>query len=139
MGNKRIQLEAEKYYHIYNHSCGSDDLFRNDGNYFYFLKKYIEYINPVFETYAYCLMPNHFHVLIKVRSEDLLLNYFKLTESKVLNQNGNVYEALTHQVGSFFNAYTKAINKAFDRRGSLFMQSFKSKEIDSDEYLKRYF
>ena len=137
MGNKRIPLEPEKYYHIYDHSCGSENLFRNQDNYFYFLKKYIEYLSPVFETFAYCLMPNHFHFLIKVKSEESLALYFKSSGSKIFNKENNIYDAVIHQVGSFLNAYTKAYNKAFNRRGSLFVQSFKRKHIDDDIYFTK--
>lgn len=137
MGNKRIPLEPEKYYHLYDHSNGSDNLFRNESNYLYFLKKYSEYLSPVFETFAYCLMPNHFHLLIKVRSEEVLKLYFKSTDSKISNQQENIYEALIHQVGSFLNAYTKAYNKAFNRRGSLFVQSFNRKHISDNSYFTK--
>ncbi|OFY85055.1 MAG: hypothetical protein A3F72_04740 [Bacteroidetes bacterium RIFCSPLOWO2_12_FULL_35_15] len=137
MGNKRIPLEPENYYHIYDHSNGSDNLFRNEDNYLYFLKKYAEYLGPVFETFAYCLMPNHFHLLIKVKSEEMLKLYFKSTDSKISNQQENIYEALIHQVGSFLNAYTKAYNKAFRRKGSLFVQSFNRKQITNNNYFTK--
>ncbi|HVA99303.1 MAG TPA: hypothetical protein VNG53_10445 [Bacteroidia bacterium] len=137
MGNNRIPLEPEKYYHIYNHSCGTDNLFRNEDNYRYFLKKYAEYLNPIFETFAYCLMPNHFHLLVKVKSEETLTVYFKSSDSKITNQQNNIYNALIHQVGSFLNAYTKAYNKEFVRRGSLFVQSFKRKNIVNNTYFTK--
>lgn len=63
-------LLPETVYHNYNHANGSEDLFRKDENYRYFLQKYSEYIYPIAETYAYCLMPNHFHLMVKVRSEE---------------------------------------------------------------------
>ena len=59
MANKRIPVEADKFYHLYDHAVGDENLFRNENNYKYFLKKYAEYFNPIAETYAYCLMPNH--------------------------------------------------------------------------------
>jgi REP element-mobilizing transposase RayT len=136
MANIRISLEPEKCYHIYNHSCGSEDLFRNDGNYIYFLKKYEAYLSPVFETFAYCLMPNHFHFMVKVRSEEIIVNYFKSAGSEDFHKDA-ISNALTHQVGSFFNAYTKAYNKAFSRRGSLFVQSFRRKHINDNAYFKK--
>src|ERR1035437_39957 len=100
MGDKIIPLEPEKYYHIYDHSCGSDNLFRIEENYQYFLKKYAAYLSPVFETFAYCLMPNHFHLLIKVKSEEALILYFESSGSKIFTERKNVYEALIHQTGS---------------------------------------
>lgn len=55
------------YYHIYNRGNNGETLFREDRNYRYFLQLYAKHIAPVAETYAYCLMPNHFHFLVQVR------------------------------------------------------------------------
>jgi putative transposase len=64
-------------YHIYNHANGSENLFRCDENYHYFLRKYGEYMYPVVDTYAYCLMPNHFHLMVRVRSEAEVLAFLQ--------------------------------------------------------------
>jgi REP element-mobilizing transposase RayT len=62
-------------FHVYNHANGDEDLFRNPGNYAYFLKKYGEYLGPVVDTFAYCLMPNHFHLMIRVKPLEEVLKY----------------------------------------------------------------
>lgn len=64
-------------YHIYNHANGSENLFRNEENYHYFLSKYAEYIFPIADTYAYCLMPNHFHLMVRIRTEKEIMAYLK--------------------------------------------------------------
>lgn len=63
------QLDYENFYHIYNHGVGSRDLFHKPDNYEYFLCLYDKYIEPIAETYAWCLMPNHFHLLVKIKEE----------------------------------------------------------------------
>ena len=68
-------LEPCKIYHIYNHAVGEANLFRSDKNYDYFLKKYAQYISPICNTYAYCLMPNHFHFMMRVKEEQELEKY----------------------------------------------------------------
>jgi REP element-mobilizing transposase RayT len=68
-------LIPETFYHVYNHANGKENLFVNHGNYVYFLKKYSEHLYPYIETYAYCLLPNHFHLLIRVRSEEAIKKY----------------------------------------------------------------
>jgi len=72
MGNKRIPMEPGKMYHVYNHGNAQDNLFRCEENYIYFLKKYAQYIYPIVDTFAYCLMPNHFHTLVRVKTEEEL-------------------------------------------------------------------
>lgn len=62
-------FEPDQVYHIYNRANGNENLFRESRNYRFFLQKYFAYINPVAETYAYCLLPNHFHAMIRVRSK----------------------------------------------------------------------
>ena len=56
MPQKRILLEPERTYHIWTHANGSENLFRCDENYRYFMRRYRHYIHPVVETFAYCLM-----------------------------------------------------------------------------------
>ena len=62
-------LQFDTYYHIYNHANGDDNLFREQKNYPFFLEKYHQHIDPIANTIAYCLMPNHFHLLIKIKTE----------------------------------------------------------------------
>jgi len=114
------------FYHIYNHANDPENLFRMDENYRYFLQQWSKYVEPVAETYAYCLMPNHIHFLIRTKDE-----------SELKNQTGlqDLSGFISKQFSNLFNSYAKAYNKMFDRRGSLFIRPFKAKEIDSDEYL----
>ncbi len=67
------------YYHLYNHSNGNFQLFKNDGNYQFFLNKYAKYVVPYVNTLAYCLMPNHFHFLIMVK-ENITSDTSELSE-----------------------------------------------------------
>ncbi|MEX2592037.1 MAG: transposase, partial [Anditalea sp.] len=62
-------MEPGQTYHIYNHANGTENIFREEENYRYFLRQYEKYLGPVVNTFAYCLMPNHFHMLVRVREE----------------------------------------------------------------------
>lgn len=53
-------------YHIYNRGNNRENLFIETRNYTYFMKLYARYIEPVVETYAYCLLRNHFHLLVRI-------------------------------------------------------------------------
>jgi len=67
------KLEEGCTYHIYNKAIDGNDLFRDDNDYVDFLIRYKKYCDPYFETYAYCLIPNHFHFLAKVKSVEHIL------------------------------------------------------------------
>jgi hypothetical protein len=53
-------LEPGHYYHIYNRGNNGENLFVEDENYRFFLDKYAKYCYPVFDTFSYCLLKNHF-------------------------------------------------------------------------------
>jgi putative transposase len=129
MANKRIPFEPDKMYHVYNHAIGSECLFRSEENYHYFLKKYAQYIYPVVETFAYCLMPNHFHFLIRIRPAEELL---KLAKNPVGFEN--LPGLVSRQFSHFLNAYAKAFNAMYDRKGSLFMGDINRKLVPEESY-----
>jgi len=114
-------LMPNTFYHIYNRGINSCNLFEQEENYKYFLSLYEKHIETIAETYAWVLMPNHFHMLIRIKD---------INES---DRNNN--SKLPHQYFSnLFNAYTKAFNKFNDRHGALFERAFKRKRIDNLEY-----
>jgi putative transposase len=112
------EFEPECVFHVFNKAVGNDKLFINEENYFYFLKRYYHYLNEKVETLAYCLIPNHFHFLIKIKPEV---------------ENNQVIKAFS----DFQNSYTKSFNKVYSRNGSLFQRKFKRIKIDNEEYLSR--
>jgi putative transposase len=132
-------LETGQYYHIYNHSNGDDNLFREAKNYPFFLQKYQQHINPIAETIAWCLMPNHFHLLVKIKDEATLKQDFpKFKTLENINSEEKELKLsylLSKQFSNFFSSYSQSFNKVYQRRGSLFLKNFKRKIIDSEEYL----
>ncbi len=127
-------LQLDTYYHIYNHANASENLFRSENNFNYFLDKYHQHISTIAETYAYCLMPNHFHFLVKIKDGATILNLPK--EYPLLNPQGfrNLEGFISQQFSNLFNAYTKAYNKMYARRGALFLHNFKRKEVSTESY-----
>ena len=127
-----IPLEPDKYYHIFNRSNGREKIFLSAENYQYFLSKYKEHLSPVLETFCYCLVPTHFHLLIRIKEEKQIKRLIDI-EKKV--QPINLF--ISKKFSNFFSSYTQAFNKQQSRTGSLFQKNFKRKEIDSEEYLYR--
>jgi putative transposase len=132
---KRLEsLSFGKYYHIYN--CGINDckIFERSENFEYFLTLYDHYISPIADTFAWALMPNHFHFLLRIKERDEITTH--LSGSK--NLTGLMKLKSPHQhFSNFFNAYTKAVNKRFLRHGALFERPFRRKKITSFESLKQ--
>jgi REP element-mobilizing transposase RayT len=70
-------LEFDGHYHIFNHANGFEILFREDKNYQFFLQKYEKHISPIVETFSWCLMPNHFHILVRIKTKQEIYTYFE--------------------------------------------------------------
>lgn len=128
---QKIQpLENGFYYHIYNRGINSCNIFNNSSNYVHFLKLYEKHVLPIADTYAWVLMPNHFHFLVRIKEEDEVLH-----PSSFENLTG--VKAPHQYFSNLFNSYSKAYNKQNKRHGSLFERPFKRKLINSEDYLKR--
>lgn len=121
------------YYHIYNKGNNGENIFIEPRNYTYFLKLYAKHIEPVAFTFAYCLLRNHFHFLIRIKTDEEQQAFHETSEvletSEVFNPRN------PHQAHSnLYNAYAKSINKSYGRTGSLFANRFKRKHVNSDAY-----
>ena len=122
MKKNQQDLEKDKFYHVYNRGNNSCLLFYNEKNYEFFLRRFDLYLSDYIEAYAFCLLPNHFHFLIRVK------------EYELVRENGkkmNVSQAF-HRL---FTSFAKAINKQENRQGSLFENPFKRKEVTDASYV----
>ncbi|MBI4944937.1 MAG: hypothetical protein HY840_00890 [Bacteroidetes bacterium] len=148
MQDKKAILTPGTTYHIYNRANGNEKIFANEGNYFFFLEKHKHYISSIADTFCYCLMPNHFHFLIRIKSiSQLCQGYKPLTELNGKSFQGStplteLNEAelsnfLSRQFSHLLNGYTQAFNKQQSRKGSLFMRPFKRKRISDENYLRK--
>jgi putative transposase len=105
---------ANYYYHIYNRGVNRALIFFHDANYYYLLRLLKENLSRyAIGITAYCLLPNHYHLLLKP------------------SQDGD----LSKMMKSLFGSYTQAVNKQQNRQGPLFQSRFRSILVDKDEYL----
>lgn len=137
--NLNSPLLSDTFYHIYNRGINGEDLFKQERNYNYFLSKYNMYLETVVETYAYCLLKNHFHLLIRVKDRDTLAQFYnEQNRNKEIKQGlHNPDFIVSKQFAKLFSSYTQSINIATNRTGSLFETPFKRIEVTSDLYLTR--
>ena len=149
-------LQPNTSYHLFNHANGFENIFGDEANYYFFLEKYRKYIGPVAETYAYCLMPNHFHLVVRIRKREVLDRIITSNFSKVSTVNRNcdkssgllpdktltannfgkvltndeIEKYLSKQFANLFSSYTQSYNKVNGRMGSLFIKNFKRQPIE---------
>ncbi len=141
MSIRKVNLVSGEYYHIYNRGNSKQKIFHDEEDYqrFIFLL-YVSNTSEKFDFYnlsrniklnifqkeknncfvgigAYCLMPNHFHLLI--------------TE---INEGG-----ISKFMQKISTAYSMYYNRKYQRTGSLFEGKFKSQHLDTDKYLKYIF
>lgn len=103
-----------QYYHIYNRGAGKAKIFFDEGNYQYLLRLVKDYYLKHGATIiAYCLMPNHYHFLLRQETDAPLSKFMQV----------------------LFNSYVQALNIQQGRTGTLFEGRFKHKCVDKWEYL----
>ena len=135
---RKFVFSIGEYYHIYNRGVEKRDLFLDNSDRDRFMR--LLYVsngtNPValkdsrgrplgdiqrgeqlVHIGAYCMMPNHFHILVKEIADG----------------------GITKFMSKLSTAYSMYFNKKSDRKGSLLEKPFRAKHADSDEYLKYLF
>jgi putative transposase len=122
-----MHFSNEEFYHIYNRSFNKQKIFFKEENYVYFIRK-LSSLKPLCEIVAYCLMPDHFHLMAFIPKES--------EATRLTAQSGLTgIQLISRKLGTILSSYTQAINKQEDRTGSLFQPKTKAKELDKEEYL----
>ena len=126
-----------EYYHIYNRAIGNDIVFFRRSNYSYFLKKYEEKMSPLVDTLAYCLMPNHFHFIVRVKCPEVFESQKKEKLVGILQDDDyQLINYILYQVQKgWLSGYAQDINKQEKRMGSLFMHTTRRKILTSPLHL----
>lgn len=136
-----------RFFHVFNRGNNGDNLFYQERNYAYFLRKYFEYLSPVLDTYCYSLLPNHFHILARVKEEDVVIGHKRdaipppatpTPGDGIPSKADREKEAalwVSERFRRFFLGYSQAIRKQEGRSSSLFQKNFKRLEVDSESYL----
>jgi putative transposase len=120
MPTKKIltPIEPGNTYHIYNRGSNYQDTFFCDQDYQLFLEKFKYYLRNHCSLYAFTLLPNHYHLLLRVHD----------------NEAGSRF---SQQFMRFILSYTNKVNFKMKRNGSLFLARFRRIKVDTEDYLKR--
>ena len=113
MATRRQTPQIGQFYHVYNRGNNRQPIFFDRENYLYFLRLMKRHLvaNGI-DVVAYCLMPNHYHFLVHLSQAQL-----------------------SASMKSLSLAYTKAINKRYNRCGSLLQGRFQSLLVTETDYL----
>ncbi|MBK9925883.1 MAG: transposase [Anaerolineales bacterium] len=123
MPRRLTPFAPDMYYHFYNRGNNRQAVFFEIDNYLYFLGGVKKYLIPVAHVVAYCLMPTHYHILVRIKQTS---EVFKTSEVSL---------QVSRAMQKFLISYTKAINKRFSRVGSLFQGQFQAKPIQTYSHL----
>ncbi|CAN5320499.1 hypothetical protein BH20BAC1_BH20BAC1_26920 [soil metagenome] len=133
MNKQYTPLLADRYYHIYSRAIGSEKLFLSNENYLYFLRKMKQHILPVANVFAYSLLPNHFHLLVRIKQMDILKTFFENKKSRPFHELlHDMPDFVMEQFSNWLNGYCKAFNKMYNRKGGLFIDYLKRNEAETD-------
>lgn len=135
---RRISFAPEEYFHIYNRGTDRRQIFYSPKDYQRFVESLYLFnsterivlkmvpkkdrfsydrVETIVDIGAYCLMPNHFHIMVRSKGEFGISNFMQKLQT----------------------SYSMYFNKKYQRDGSLFQGSFKAQHVKRDEYLKYLF
>jgi len=138
------------FYHIYNRGNNHENVFIQERNYDYFMHLWWKHTYQIAETYAYCLLKNHFHATVYIKNKEDLTSFQESMpdssqtprkspdrEVPANNLSGLKLKEPSQYFANFFNAYTRGVNIATERSGALFEIPFKRIPITDERYLMR--
>lgn len=140
MSKRNISFAPNEYYHIYNRGTDKRVIFKDTADYSRFMqllylsnstqlinvrdiqkeqKEVFDFnrVETLVDIGVYCLMPNHFHILIKEKKDG----------------------GISHFMNKLGTSYSMYFNKRYERNGSLFQGRYKAEWANSDQYLKYLF
>jgi len=123
MPRRIIPFLPDQYYHLYNRGHNRQPVFFQRKNYLYFLRGVKKYLCDQADVLAYCLMPTHYHILVKIKSP---IAEVPSAESS---------QAVSAAMQKFCISYAKVINTRFNRVGTLFQGQVKSRSVQQYNHL----
>jgi len=134
MPRRVIPFLPDQYYHFYNRGNNRQAVFFERENYLFFLRRFKRFVVGYVDVIAYCLMPTHYHILVRVKQ--ILQQISEGKTSEVLETSEvSTSKQVSLAMQKFGISYVKAINKRFGRVGALFQGQFQGKPVTSYEHL----
>ncbi|MCC6282791.1 MAG: transposase [Saprospiraceae bacterium] len=136
----------EAHYHVYNRTNNRELLFLDDADRKFFIEQYKRFVADCVDTYAYCLLPNHFHLVVRIKSAQALIDLTEQTpepqrtapQRQILSQHTDeryFHPLLERQFTRMFTSYATYFNYRYERSGNLFYRPFRRVAVDDDSHL----
>jgi hypothetical protein len=122
-------LYPDHHYHLLGRAIGKEKLFRTDENFRFFLERMGKYLLPVAGIYSYCLLPDHFHLLARIRPQSAIELHYAQMKEGLLPEEADLPDFIMERFSNLLNSYCKSYNKVYQRKGSLFIDYLKRKEM----------
>jgi putative transposase len=120
-------------YHLFSRAVGNEKLFIEDKNYAYFSNKLSLHTKEVADIFTYSLLPNHFHLVVRIKPiENIIENFAVVKRKKFDPLITDISDFIMERFSNFLNSYTKSINKMYNRKGALFMDYLKRSRVEEE-------
>ncbi len=146
---RNYPIEYGRFFHIYNRGNNGENVFLQNNDYIHFLNLYSIYIEPVVDTYAWCLLKNHFHFLVRIKEEQeigYLNSDFAQTKNlhekwqtffpTQLEEKYSIKPKPEKQFQHLFNAYSRWFNQKYKRKNALFAKNYHHLLVDNQNYIR---
>jgi len=129
-------IKEGNFYHIYNRGAGKRNIFQSKQDFSEFLKKYYYYLCPSVQTFAWCLLSNHFHAMVRIRTHDEQIFFYRQEPERFEADmfHGNLDPKVkpfsaSRQLSHLMNSYTRYFNKKYENSGTLIEGPLKRKRV----------
>jgi len=124
-----MYFEESYMFHIYNQGNNRQKIFFRRENYYFFVRKIKSFIIPYADILAWCLMPNHFHMMVLVNKIEVVPD----ERERVTVGHPPTPRTLNDSIAIMLRSYTRAINKQENRTGALFRERTKAECVNCPE------
>lgn len=142
----KAPFKPESFYHIVCKSVDGIDLFREDADYKVFQQRFKQFTNIIFDAWAYCLLANHAHYIVKTKTAETILKTINEPDNATLAMNSWLYDPdnellfdvmAERQMNSFLVSFANYSNNKYSRKGGLFQKPFRRIEVVDDSHLQQ--
>jgi REP element-mobilizing transposase RayT len=137
MPSRKTKFYPGDCHHLYNRGHNRENIIVERENYGYLLHLVRRHLRPVMDILAYCIMPNHYHLLVKIKQKSDFLSEPKVHTKSDFSPDD--FEDMTSRISEAMRrlsiAYTKAINKRYGRVGALFQGPYQAKPVPPERLL----